>query len=79
MLLLIFSIKSSKSVSGFSVSGKRSLIIFENKGISSFKNLGILTSCNALNNNLSSGVSGLETFNFFAAYKTDLTALIPKS
>ena len=76
---LIFSIKLSKSVVGFSVSGKRSFIILVNKGISSFKNLGILTSCKALNNNLSSFSSGFPLFNFFAAYKTLFTALIPKS
>lgn len=60
-------------------SGKRSEIIAENKGRSSFKNFGTLASLMALINTLSSLSWGLALFNEPAITNTDFTALRPKS
>ena len=58
--------------------GNKSLMILLNKGRSSCKNLGILTSYKAFNNNISSGVLSLSyLLNNPAALITEFTARIP--
>ncbi len=62
---------------GRSTPGKRSVMMFSNKGKSYCKNLGTLTSRNALKRSWSSSISGVAAFKRPAALMTDLTALIP--